>query len=103
MEIIVHTIKDLNRFLDLGLYVIMDSTTLALASLAKNPVLYVCPASDTLKFYQSLQDLKKLIVNWSNNRSLNREAVAAKYEHEIYMKYNFNIVEHYKLSKYGNI
>lgn len=102
MEIIVHTIKDLNRFLNLGLYILVDSDKICLISLSIGLVLKEFPSSDTLTFYQYLLELKRLIVSWDMHRTNNRVNTTNVVRGQIYTSYRFDIDKHYKLNKYGN-
>lgn len=102
MEIIVHTIKDLNRFLNLGLYILVDSDRICLSSLSIGAVLKAMPSVSTLEFYNYLLELKKMITSWDLNRMNGRDKTAHTIRGQIFVNYKFDIEKHYKLSKYGN-
>lgn len=102
MEIIVHIIKDLNRFLNLGIYLLVDADKIMLLSLATNSVLREYPSVGTLDLYNDLTELKRMISRWSAEYSTGRENSANYLKGQIYMKYRFDITNHYQLKKYGN-
>ena len=101
MEIIVHTIKDLNRYLNLGLYILVDSDRICLSSLTIGAILKEMPSASTLEFYQYLTDMKKMITSWSNNYSLGKEKVAHTIRGQIFVNYKFDIEKHYNPQRYG--
>lgn len=101
MEIIVRIIQDLNRTLDLGLYVLMDSNRICLLSLSTGTLLIELPSNSTLDFYLSLVDLKNKITSWHNNFMCNKPHVVNNLAGQIYMSYKFDISKHFKLKKYG--
>ena len=101
MEIIIHIIQDLNKSLDLGLYVLMDGNRICLMSLAKGIMLLDYPASATLDFYHALVELRRMISSWefrSSNGQLNTMNNIAG---QIYTVYKFDINKHFKIRKYG--
>lgn len=102
MEIIVHIIKDLNRFLNLGIYLLVDADKIMLLSLATNSVLREYPSVSTLDLYNDLIELKRMISRWSTEYSTGRENAANHLKGQIYMKFRFDINNHYQLKKYGN-
>ena len=102
MEIIKHIIKDLNRFIDLGIYLLIDSDRIMLLSLATNTVLREYPSASTLDLYNDLTELKRMISRWSTEISTGRENAANYLKGQIYMKYRFDITNHYHPKKYGN-
>lgn len=102
MEIIVHIIKDLNRFLNLGIYLLVDADKIMLLSLATNSVLREYPSFSTLDLYNDLTELKRMISRWSIEYSTGRENSANYLKGQIYMKFRFDITNHYQLKKYGN-
>ena len=101
MEIFVHIIKDLNRFLNLGLYILVDSDRICLVSLSIGAILKEFPCSSTLEFYDYLTHLKKQITSWSNYYSLSKENTAHTLRGQIYVEYKFDIEKHYKPVRYG--
>lgn len=101
MEVFVHIIKDLNRCLNLGLYILVDSDRIALCALTPSCILKEFPCSATLEFYDYLITLKKQITSWSNNSELGRENTAHTIRGQIFVAYKFDINKHYKLSRYG--
>lgn len=76
MEIIVHTIKDLNRYLNLGLYILVDSDRICLSSLSIGAILKEMPSVSTLDFYDYLIELKRMITSWDLNRMNGRDKTA---------------------------
>ena len=103
MEIIVHTIKDLNRYLNLGLYILVDSDRVCLCSLVLGESLLTMPSASTLEFYHSLMELKRQITSWDINRMKGREKTAHTIRGQIFVNYKFDIEKFYKLRKYGSI
>ena len=101
MEIIVHIIKDLNRYLNLGLYILVDSDRICLASLTLGAILKEISSASTLEFYQYLTDMKKQITSWSNNYSLGKEKTAHTIRGQIFVSYKFDIEKHYNPQHYG--
>ena len=101
MEIIVHIIQDLNRTLDLGLYVLMDGQRICLASLSKGLILLELPATSTLEFYQALIELRRKISSWELRSSNNQVNMRNNIAGQIYMAYKFDINKHFKIPKYG--
>ena len=101
MEVFVHIIKDLNRFLNLGLYILVDSDRICLSSLSIGVILKEFPCSATLEFYDYLTNLKRQITSWSNYSSLGNEHTAHTLRGQIYVEYKFDIEKHYKPSRYG--
>lgn len=102
MEILVHIIKDLNRFLNLGLYILVDSDRICLSSLSLGVILKEMPSASTLDFYNYLMELKRQITSWDLNRMNGREKTAYSIRGQIFIGYKFDIEKHYKLPKYGN-
>lgn len=102
MEIVVHLISDLNRYLNLGLYLMVDGRSLILTSLTNGKSLLCLNSSQSLELYKKLDNLKRLITSWSHHVSLEHKNVADKLMHQIYFEYNFDITKHYELKKYGN-
>lgn len=102
MEIIVHTIKDLNRFLNLGLYILVDSDRICLSSLSIGAVLKEMPSVSTLEFYNYLLELKRMITSWDLNRMNGRDKTAHTIRGQIFVNYKFDIEKYYKIRKYGN-
>ena len=92
MEIIVHIIKDLNRFLNLGIYLLVDADKILLLSLATNSVLREYPSASTLDLYNDLTELKRMISRWSAEQSTGRVNAANYLKGQIYMKYRFDII-----------
>lgn len=101
MEFFIHLISDLNRYLNLGLYVTFDGRSIHLNSLSQSKIILAMNAKQSFEFYQSLVELKRLITSWSNRYSLGQLQTAAKIAQTIYLQYNFNIEEHYQTQKYG--
>lgn len=101
MEIIVHTIKELNRLLNLGLYILLDSDRICLSSLTIGAILKEMPSGSTLEFYRYLVELKRQITSWDLNRMNGRDKTAHTIRGQIFVNYKFDIEKHYKLSKYG--
>lgn len=101
MEIIVHIIKDLNRFLNLGLYILLDSERICLMCLSSKDVMKSFPATTSLDLYNYLSELKKLIVSWDNNRMLGKFQVAYTLRRHIMTHYRFDIDKHFNYQKYG--
>lgn len=101
MEVFVRIIQDLNRTLDLGLYVLVDSNRICLLSLSKGIILIELPSSSTLDFYLALIDLKNKITSWHNNYMLDKTHVFNNIAGQIYMSYKFDISKHFILKKYG--
>lgn len=102
MEIFVHTIKDLNRYLNLGLYILVDSDKICLSSLTIGTILKEMPSVSTLEFYQYLLELKRQITSWDLNRMNGRDKTAHAIRGQIFVNYKFDIEKHYKLSRYEN-
>ena len=100
MEIIVHIIKDLNRFLNLGLYILLDSDKICLMSLKLGCSIKDFSATTSLELYSYLTQLKNLITSWHLNSSLGKTAAANANRRHICVHYNFDITKHYYLSKY---
>lgn len=101
MEIIVATIKDLNRFLNLGLYILLDSERICLMCLSSKEVLKSFPATTSLELFNYLSDLKKLITSWDNNRLLGKFQTAYTIRRHIMTHYRFDIDKHFNYNKYG--
>lgn len=101
MEIIVHTIKDLNRFLNLGIYLLVDSRQIVLLSLTLGKALKEYNSTCTLELYQDLVELKKMLTSWSIHYSKGMENAANMIKGQIHAKYNFDITKHYHPKKYG--
>ena len=101
MEIFIHIIKDLNRYLNLGIYLLVDADKIMLLSLATNSVLREYPSVSTLDLYNDLTELKRMISRWSTEYSTGRENAANYLKGQIYMKYRFDITNHYHPKKYG--
>ena len=101
MEIIVATIKDLNRFLNLGLYILLDSERICLMCLSSKEVLKSFPATTSLELFNYLSDLKKLITSWDNNRLLGKFQTAYSIRCHIMTHYRFDIDKHFNYNKYG--
>lgn len=101
MEIIVATIKDLNRFLTLGLYILVDSERICLMSLSLGSVLRSFPATTSLDLFTYLSELKRMITSWDLNRSLGRFQTSYKIRNDIKVHYLFDIDKHFKNPKYG--
>lgn len=102
MEVFVHIIRDLNRFLNLGLYILVDSSTIMVNSLTLNANLLSFNASQTMDCYLALMDLKQKITSWANNNMMERYNVAAKIQGQIFVTFKFDISKHYEIKKYGN-
>ena len=101
MEIIVHIIKDINRYTDLGIYLLVDPQRLILLSLTTGLPLLEIPSADTLTLYTMMVELKRLITSYELYCSQGRQNMAASIRGQISMAYQFDIAKHYKLKKYG--
>lgn len=101
MEIFVHIIKDLNRYLNLGLYILVDSDKILVNSLATGQNLLEFNSSQTMDLYHALQDLKSKITHWVYQVELNKPATAASIRGQIYANFKFDINKHYQPKKYG--
>lgn len=101
MEIIVHTIKDLNRYLDLGIYLLVDSQKTLVISLTSGQILIELASVDTLTLYTKLIELKRLINSWELHTSQNHVNTASVVRAQIHANYQFDIQKHYKIKKYG--
>ena len=102
MEVFVHIIKDLNRYLNLGLYILVDSSTIMVNSLTLNVNILSFNASQTMDCYLALMDLKQKVTSWSTNNMMERYNAAAKIQGQIFVTYKFDIANHYEIKKYGN-
>ena len=102
MEIIVHTIKDLNRYLDLGIYLLVDAQKILVISLTTGTILIELASSDTLTLYTKLVELKKMITSWEFHTSQGHANSSSVLRGQISANYQFDIVKHYHLKKYGN-
>lgn len=102
MEVFVHIIKDLNRFLNLGLYMLVDSDRIMINSLSTGQNILEFNSSQTMDLYLSLVELKRLITSWSHQISLNKEHTASVMRGTIFTNYKFDINKHYQPKKYGN-
>lgn len=102
MEIIIHIIKDLNRYLNLGLYILVDSDKICLSSLTIGAILKEMPSASSLEFYSYLMELKRQIHSWDLSRMNGRENTAHVIRGQIFVNYKFDIEKHYQLKKYGN-
>lgn len=101
MEIIVATIKDLNRYLNLGLYILLDSERICLMSLSLGSVMKSFPATTSLELFNYLSELKRQITFWDLNRCLGRFQTSYKIRNDIKVHYRFDIDKHFKYPKYG--
>lgn len=101
MEIIVHTIKDLNRYLDLGIYLLVDSNKSIVLSLTTGLPLFELASVDTLTLYTKLMELKRMISAWELHTSQNHANTASVIRGQIHANYQFDILQHYKIKKYG--
>lgn len=101
MEIYIHIIADLNRFLNLGLYITFDGRSIHLNTLNEGKILLAMNAKQNLDFYLKLVELKNLISRWSNNLSLGKTHLCARIAQQIYLEYNFSIENNYQVQKYG--
>lgn len=101
MEILVHLISDLNRYLNLGLYVTFDGRNIHLNTLSQGRILLDVDARQSLLFYQKLTDLKRLITSWNNHLYAGKPNTAVRIQQQIYSDYHFDISKHYQLQKYG--
>ena len=101
MEIIVHTIKDLNRYLDLGIYLLVDAQKSLVISLTTGQILIELASCDTLTLYEKLMELKRMITSWELHTSQNHANTSNVVRGQIHANYQFDIVKHYKIKKYG--
>lgn len=101
MEIFVHIIKDLNRFLNLGLYILVDSDRIMVNSLTTGQNILEFNSAQTMDLYTALTTLKTYITSWSNNSNLGRVNAANSIRGTIYAHYKFDINNHYQEKKYG--
>lgn len=101
MEIIVHTIQDLNRFLNLGIYLLVDADKIMLNSLTLGKNLLEFNSDQTLELYQSMVELKRLLTSWSVNSSVGKTNQAEYLRGQISLAYKFDIKQHYHPKKYG--
>lgn len=102
MEVYIHLISDLNRFLNLGLYLMADGQSLILTSLTTGNPLLCLNSKQSLDLYQKMTELKRLITSWSTHVSSGRKNVADRIQQQIYFEYKFDIANHYQPKKYGN-
>lgn len=102
MEIVISLISELNRHLNLGVYVTFDSKSIHLNSLNEGRILLAMNARQSLEFYQAIVELLRLIKSWYNHVLTERTITAAQVAQTIFVKYNFDITKHYQLQKYGN-
>lgn len=102
MEIVISLISELNRHLNLGVYVTFDGKSIHLNSLNEGRILLAMNARQSLEFYQAIVELLRLIKSWNNYVLTERPITAAKVAQTIFVKYNFDITNHYQLQKYGN-
>ena len=103
MEIIVHTIKDLNRYLDLGIYLLVDAQKTLVLSLTTGLPLFELASVDTLTLYNKLIELKRLVSSWELHCSQGHKNTASVIRGQIYANYQFDINNHYHIKKYGLI
>lgn len=104
MQIIVHQLKRLNRYLNLGLYIIIDCDRLVLMSLTNGTMIRSFASSETLDFYKYLVELDRYVSTWSVlSISEKCEARKAVTRSQILQNYKFDIYKHYNVKKYGDI
>lgn len=101
MEIVVHIIKDLNRYLNLGIYLLVDSQKIMVLSLTLGRILREYNSSDSLNLYKDLTELKRLLTSWHNYYCRGLQNTAGQVAGQIYANYNFDINKHYEEKKYG--
>lgn len=101
MEVFVHIIKDLNRYLNLGLYILFDQDRILVNSLNYGINLLEFNSAQTIDLYNALQDLKQKITSWDLKNSTGKNTLASVVRGQIYNNYKFDIVKHYQISKYG--
>lgn len=103
MEIIVRIIQDINRHLNLGLYLLVDSNNILVNSLVLGRKVMEFSSEQSLELYLQLTELLRISKSWSMHSLAGKTNVADTIRGQIYSKFNFDINRHYKISKYGSI
>lgn len=103
MEIIIHTIQELNRCLNLGIYLLVDSRNIVLMSLTTGQALVTLNSAQTLDMYQYLVKLKEKVTQWNYCVMQDKQNSASVIRGQIYNTYNFDVLQHYQFKKYGQI